>query len=106
MVWKLWSRDEMKCVLEWGDAFNLKAEGPSLTVLIDWLQLAASSTNHCCQISHAKAKKMTLPSYLECPNPSEPVDNLKAEGPSLSLYSLDTRNVLDKEKTFRINSSN
>jgi hypothetical protein len=25
----------MKCVLEWGDAFNLKAEGPSLTVLID-----------------------------------------------------------------------
>jgi hypothetical protein len=61
MVWKLWSRDEMKCVLEWGDAFNLKAEGPSLTVLIDWWQmadgswqLAASSTNHCCQISHAK----------------------------------------------------
>jgi hypothetical protein len=25
----------MKRVVEWGDAFNLKAEGPSLTVLID-----------------------------------------------------------------------
>jgi len=62
----------------------------------DRWQMAASSMNHCCQISHAKAKKMTLPSYLECPNPSKPGDNMKAEGPSLSLYSLDTRNESKK----------
>jgi hypothetical protein len=33
-------------VLEWWDAFNLKAEGPSLTVLIDWWQLAVGSWQH------------------------------------------------------------
>jgi len=39
---------------------------------------------------------MTLPSYLQCPNPSKPVDNLKAEGPSPSLYSIDTHNESKK----------
>jgi len=38
----------MRCV-------NLKAEGPSLTVLIDWWQLAASSTKHFGQTWHAEA---------------------------------------------------
>jgi hypothetical protein len=83
-------------VLEWWDAFNLKAEGPSLTVLIDWWQLAASSTNHCCQTWQAEAKTRALPSYPVCPNPSKPVDNLKAEDPSLSLYSVDTHNESKK----------
>ena len=39
---------------------------------------------------------MTLPSYLACPNPSKRVDNFKAEGPSLSLYPLDTYNESKK----------
>jgi hypothetical protein len=37
------------------------------------------------------------PPFLSCvPNPSKPIDNLKAEGPSLSLYSVDTHNESKK----------
>ena len=93
---KYWEREREVCceILKrkwsvfWNGDQNLKTEGPSpsLTILIDWLQVAASSTNHYCQICNAKAKKMTFPSHLVCPNPSKPVDNFKAEDPSLSLY--------------------
>jgi hypothetical protein len=60
MVWKFWNRDEDAVWNEvrfaMGRCIQLESRGPCLTVLIDWWQLAASSTIHYGQTWHAEAK--------------------------------------------------
>ncbi|KAJ6878505.1 hypothetical protein NC652_031031 [Populus alba x Populus x berolinensis] len=78
----------MKCVLEWGDAFNLKADG------------IASSTNHYGQTWHteAKTRTLTLKPKAVLLNPARPGGSTRDPGPGPGRA---TQKIGGRKKTAR-----